>query len=125
MAQLLNPVDIALWNGVPVAENPLTIPLLFDFTAAQSYSIDLEQLRQRGVLSSVQTVFLDNKGGDAPLILTASTTQQTVICPAQSQGYFAVLMAPPLRFTLSCTAGSSQTPVFLMNIEISGAVWKV
>ena len=61
--------DVPVFAALIPREGPKAVPLPFDFTAYASQSVDLLDLQQRGLISAVQAVFVDNSANSAALVI--------------------------------------------------------
>lgn len=117
------------FNGLFPTDLPKVFPIIIDMTATASFpwNIDLGQEQDIGQIGFVQGVYIDNRTGIHPLILTTDLGQ-VIECPSLSQGFFTVFSDQP-RFTLTTSDGTSstmaQTNLFFTNFPVSNATWKV
>lgn len=125
----INPVGLnncQISNQIIPEEGPRSVPLILDFSAADSYDLDLEMYQQLGWFSMLQTIYADmadNLGG-LPLIITVNgQTQQRICVSPQKQGYFAVLCPNPVKLTFACTDTTRIARIQLINVAIAGVVW--
>lgn len=123
------PFNLAALVNVPVCnarvppEGPRCIPFNFDFTAKPSYFVDLTTVEQRNFLTIVQSLYIDNSSNAVPLTVVFNASNQIIIAPPQTQGYYSVLAPQPARFTVKCVGGSINTPLFVINVAITNAIW--
>ena len=103
-------------------EGPKVLPLLLDFTQADTYNLDAESLMDRGFLSMVQTIFIDLKDSTVAFTVTINGTGQIVKAKAHTQGYYPILCPNPVKLQFDCQNGPLMR-VFLINVPIAGAVW--
>lgn len=118
-------VDICVSNLALPREGPKCVPLSFDFTAQSSYAVDFMAIQQRGLIDSVQTLFIDNNAGTTALTVLINQSSQLIIAAPGTQGYYPVLCPNPMRFTFTCTGGTANTQVFALNVPIPSSVWSV
>lgn len=105
---------------------PATIPAKLDFTNVAEIDIDGEQVTSQGKIEYIQGVFVDNADNTDPLVFTMATTGQRIVCPPNSQGYYAIMAPNPPRMTATTTQGANQIfNVFFYNVPIQSAVWSV
>lgn len=112
----------AVSNMTQSSRGPLAVPISPDWTVQQSYLVDLSIQNQFGTIDMVQTLFMDNSQSSAPLYAVNAVSQQTIICPAKSQGYFPFLCPQPSRFTLMSTGGV-RASIECLNFPVQPAVW--
>lgn len=112
-------------NNVIIPKNgPATIPALLDFTDTGEIEIDGELVVMQGQIEYLQGVFIDNADNTDPLSMTMGTTNQRIVCPPQSQGYFAIMVPnPPRIIARSAQSGTKKINVFFYNVPIQSNVW--
>ena len=108
---------------MPVNGRPTSVPFYFDFTAATSFFIDLTSAQWQQKITGVQSVFADNRGGTAPLLITDVGSGQIVGIPPGAQGFVPLLVPQPAQLTVSCANGSAGTTIILLNIPMPCAIW--
>lgn len=114
-------------NMVVPAGGPKCVPVMnVDFSNAAQIMLDGSVIVQQGKIEYLQGVFVDNSSNLNNLSLTMSTTNQVIICPKKSQGYFTIMCPDPPQII----AATSQTanliiPFFFYNVPIQPAVWSV
>lgn len=109
--------------GAPV-EGPLVVPVQCDFSANSGYSIDLSDLFNRKYISQLPMLFIDNSGNTSSVTVTVVDTQQKIVCPPQSQGYFAIFQGYNFKFTAQ-SSGAFVVPMEFMNFPVAPAVWSI
>ena len=104
---------------------PKCVPATLDFSSVGEIIIEGEQLIAMGKMEFLQGVFIDNADNPNPLTLIMSTTGQRVIAPANSQGYYSILVpnSPRIRALTSQGAGRRIQAIFY-NVPIQAQVWK-
>jgi hypothetical protein len=112
-------------NMVVPAGGPKVVPTLVDFSNAASVTLDGQQIVSQGKIEYLQGVFIDNSANVNNLSLLMSTTNQLIICPKKSQGYFSIMVPDPPQIIASTTQANIQIPMFFYNIPIQPAVWSV
>jgi hypothetical protein len=112
----------AVYNGAVPQEGPKVIPYPLVFLSNSSQEIDLTNYHQLGKFSGIQTVFIDNSANAVPFQLVMYATNEKIICPANSQGYFPILLTSTLRLTASMTVAGNIN-LFILNFAIAAAVW--
>jgi hypothetical protein len=110
--------------GVSPKEGPVTIPLNIDFTAQSSYQFDATYIQQKGYVSLLQSIYVDNSLANVPFIMQVATTNQIVKVPAYSEAYIPLPITNKLALNFSSGSGLV-IPVQLMNIAINATVWSV
>lgn len=113
-------IEIQATLGMP-AGGPKCLPIDLDFTATTDYSLDYQNMQQRGFLDMLQTLWVDNYPSSQLLTIYVPSTRQTLRIPAGAQGYFTVLSANPIRLEISKAATEAVTcQVTLMNFPVIG-----
>lgn len=116
--------SVRVGDKPPQLEGNRAVPVNFDFTAVQSYNFDFQMLVQQKKISFVQTVYIDNSLNSQPSYMLIGTTNQLIIAPPLSQGYYNCLISGPAKMTLS-TTGAVIVPVQFMNFEVDALVWYI
>lgn len=111
-------------NMVVPAGGPKCVPVLVDFTAIASVNLDGSQIVNQGKIEYFQGVFIDNSANVNNVSLTMSTTNQQIICPKKSQGYFTI-MVPNVPQMVAATPIGLIIPMFFYNVPIQPDVWSV
>lgn len=102
-------------------EGPRIVELPLDFSAASSYSVNLNTLVQQGKISEVQALFIDNADNTSALTLVIGITNQRVIIPPGSQAYLMLLMGTPTL--VASTTNFAKAKIFALNFPVSNMVW--
>lgn len=115
-------------NQTAPTEGPKTLPLVFDFTKADTYLIDLSSLISGAgggpLISMIQTVYIDASGTDSEVVVTLLGSGQIITAKGRTQGYYNVLVSNPAQLSVQCTDNEmAGLPMQLLNIPIAGAVW--
>ena len=120
--QLPNAFGIA--NVLVPAGGPKCIPIDVDFTAVASVILDGTTIVAQGKIEYLQGVFIDNSANLNNVSLTMSSTNQVIICPKQSQGYFQIMVPDPPQI-IAATPIGIVIPMFFYNVPIQPNVWSV
>lgn len=105
-------------------EGPKCIRADLDFSSEASITIEGLLATTTGTMSYIQGVFIDNQNNDNPVQLQCNVTGQVITCPANSQGYFPLLITNPPRFVASTIAVASlRVKMFFYNVPIQPMVW--
>lgn len=111
-------------NVIVPPGGPKCVPTRCDFSNVASIELDGSQIVQQGKIEYLQGVFIDNSKNLNPLSLTMSTTNQQIICPPKSQGYFSIMVPDPPVITAATTQVNGLViPMFFYNVPIQSAVW--
>lgn len=111
-------------NVVVPAGGPKCVPTNVDFTAVASVMLDGQQIVSQGRIEYLQGVFIDNSANINNISLTMSSTNQVIICPKKSQGYFTIMVPDPPQIVAATPIGII-VPMFFYNVPIQPAVWSV
>lgn len=113
-------------NVVVPAGGPKCVPTNVDFSNTAMVLLDGQQIVQQGKIEYLQGVFIDNSANANKLTLTMSTTGQTIIAPAKSQGYYSIMVPDPPQITAATTQTNGLViPLFFYNVPIQPGVWSV
>lgn len=114
---------LALDNQQIPSEGSKAIVSLFDFTAANQFSLDLQNLQALGNMSMIQTLFIDMSQSDVPMTIVFNGSGQTIVAKGRTQGYYCVLAPNPVKLTATCAGGPLGVVVYFINVPIPGIVW--
>lgn len=117
----LNPTQ-GLYNALIPKEGPRVYPLSLDFSADTSFSLDLLQIVNRGYMSFIQTIFVDNSLNDEAVTITPDIAYQPLKIPPRSQGYLPILVPNQPKLVFS-SSGGVKVVVNLLNIPLPAQVW--
>ena len=121
MANSCNPLSVVA-NAQP-KEGNRTIPALIDWTVASSQVVDLQSQKDQGIFSSLQGVWVDNRGNTNPVLLSLQNSQQVISCPANGQGFFQVISTGSPKVTISSAATTGSTFILFFNFPVVNEVW--
>lgn len=111
-------------NDIICDELPTQLLLTADFSSIDEYTADLSGLVQNGKISAVRSVFFDNARNGAKAIMTIENTNQTLVFPANTQGYLPVVMNTDIRFRLNGTAALNNIlKLTLLNFMVQPFIW--
>lgn len=114
---------ISVTNGTdPCQEGRKSIRILMDFSLGQQYTLDLSQIQSAGMISSAQTLYIDNYDNPDPIIISAGVTLQRIIIPAGAQAYIPILQPNPPIFLIS-TVTPVVIPAQILNFFLPPYVW--
>lgn len=109
--------------GMNLSEmGPLALPYYADLSSATSADIDLSAETQQGFIDFINGVYIDNLDNGSNFSITCGGTNQKVICPANSQGYFSLMVPNPPTF-IAQSGGGVKVPLIFYNIPIFPFVW--
>lgn len=114
---------VGVYNGPIPREGPKTLPVTLQFTmAVQSILVDLTTVMQRGAISAVQAVYIDNSLSSSTTTMVVGGSNQKVIAAAFSQGFYPVIATNPANFTFTNTA-QVNVPIQFLNVPITCITW--
>lgn len=111
-----------IYNGPIPPEGPKCIPIQLDFSAQNSYLLDFTLIQQRGFISELQAVFIDNSLNASPVMLTVNGTNQVVQVGGGTQGIYPIFVPNPPKFTAFSNGGVNVGMQFL-NVPITCVNW--
>lgn len=112
-----------VFNGFAPKKGPRSMHITIDLSVFNPYQFDLSLVIQRDILEWVQAVYIDNSANPAPFSLKALISNQSITCPAFSQGYFPMVVPNAPGFIASSPASSLIIPVEFLNFPVPAAVW--
>lgn len=94
-------------------------PFFYNFaTQGAEQSIDFSQQINQGLLEFISGVYIDNWSNSEDLTLLCGGTNQTITCPANSQGYFPLIVANPPIITVTNGAASGSAKLYFYNVPM-------
>ena len=115
-AQAINVQDVP-------CEGAKAVPVSLDFSMNAAYQLNYSNLQQRGFISFVQTIFVDNSQANAGTItITIGGSNQVIVIRPNTQGYYPILMGNVVTITFSST-GSNKAQFFLLNVPVAPGQW--
>lgn len=116
---------VSVQNQYIPDEGPIAVPLVLDFTVADSYTVNLQQFMATAKMSMVQAVFLDNRQGTTALSISSKETGQVLEIPAGAQAYLPILASNPATLVIAYAGADITLTVFLLNFPVAAEVWGV
>jgi hypothetical protein len=111
-------------NVIVPQGGPKTVPAVLDFTNVATIDIDGQAIIDAHAIEFIQGVFIDNADNAVPFTLIANT-QQRIVCAANSQGFFPLLVQNPPKLTANMAqAAGRKVAVQFYNVPIMTSVWK-
>lgn len=111
-------------NGLIPCEGPKALCYAADFSVATEYDFDLTQQFQQNIFTMLQCIFIDNSDNSSVVEVTVNGTGQTFQAPANSCGFYTLLMTSPPKLVLA-SQGGVVVNVQLLNFYIPPTVWLV
>lgn len=119
-------VRLGTHNMVLPPEGPKVYPFVLDFRTTNSMVIDMIAEIQRGFISFIQGVFVDNSLNVNALNIKADQTQQNIIVPPKSQMYMPMFISDSARLTFTTVqAGDLTVPIDVTNVPVMPYTWKI
>lgn len=109
-------------NGREPNRDPQATQITFDFSANPNWQVTLSMQQARGYTGEPQGMFVDNSGSGQPLTILIQTTNQQIICPAASQGFFPIFAPEPTNI-LASSAGGVKVSIWITNFAVPAFVW--
>jgi hypothetical protein len=114
---------ISTYNALVPREGPKQIPYTLPFNGSgQTITIDLSQTIQLGIISVVQSLYMDLSACSAPVTVNVINAQQSITLPAGYQGFFPVLSSNPAKFAFTSVSNGS-AHVNFVNVPIPADIW--
>jgi hypothetical protein len=115
--------NLALDNQQIPQEGSKASPIRLDFTLADAYDVDIQNIQARGFLSMVQTLFIDMSQTDASMTILINGSLQRIVVKGRTQGYYCVMCPVPTKMLFTCPGGPQDCIVYFINVPIPGHVW--
>lgn len=115
-------VTQAVLNNKFPCDGPQVVNLNLDFSTAIQNIADLTNLVQRGLISDVQALYIDNSQNGNPISVLVNITNQTLTVPAGAQAYLPALTQQP-TYTFTTGAVGDVVRAFALNIPVLPCVW--
>jgi hypothetical protein len=123
-SNILTPANFLPMSNQEVPdEGPKAVPLLINFAAFASYTLDMGNQQQQRYISMIQTLYIDLSAASDDMTVTFPISGQVIHAVKGTQGYYSVLCANPPRMIFANSSGADVVPVFLINVPIAGVVW--
>lgn len=108
-------------NLVPGCEGGEAVRLVLDFTAADQYTIDLQNFQATRKFEGCQAIKVINRTGTSVLVSIPSSGD-SFTAKANTEGWYNVICPNPIKLLFQC-AGGDVIQAFIANVPIPGAVW--
>jgi hypothetical protein len=87
--------------------------------------LDLRQLVLTGYINAIQSLYIDNSLNGQNIVVRSLSVGQNIVCPANCQGYFPILVVPGAEQFGIASTGSVDVPLFFGNVPMPANVWHV
>lgn len=112
-------------NAVIPRGGPKTVRAILDFSNVVEILIDGQQIVSEGRIEYLQGFFVDNSDNNVTISFTMSATNQRIVVPANSQGYYAMLIPnDPKIIARMAQQNGRRVEVFFYNVPIQSHEWK-
>ena len=104
-------------------EGPRTCAVYVPFTATDTqFEIDFTLVQQRGFMSQVCMIFVDNSDNASPITLEAGVIGYSLTIPANSQAYLPFFIVQNAQAIVS-SVGAVTVVIQFINVPIPALVW--
>lgn len=112
-------------NAIIPRGGPKVVRAVLDFSNVGEILIDGQQIVSEGNIEYLQGFFVDNADNNVAISFTMSATNQRIVVPANTQGYYSLLIPnePKIIARMPQTNGR-RVEVFFYNVPIQSADWK-
>jgi len=112
-------------NAIIPRGGPKVVRAVLDFSNVGEILIDGQQIVSEGNIEYLQGFFVDNADNNVAISFTMSATNQRIVVPANTQGYYSLLIPnePKIISKMPQTNGR-RVEVFFYNVPIQSADWK-
>lgn len=117
-------LPVPIFNAMVPKNGPQEIPLVFDLTAVQSYTVDLSNVQAQGKFEFIQGAYVDNSLNAQKLFLVCGGTGHSVTIPPNSQGFVPLFFSQNPVLQVS-TTGAVAVPIKLYNVPMPAIIWSV
>lgn len=114
--------QVGIYNGPIPREGPKCIPVALAFATNNTYTIDFTLLWNRGAITELQAVYIDNSLNGSPVSLNVNGSNQTITAPPQSQGIYPIFCPNPPKFTAQ-SAGGVNVGMQFLNVPVTCLTW--
>ena len=117
-------LGVSFGPSVVPPEGARVASAMFDFTTGAILNFN-QAFDQLG-MSMVQTLFVDNRNNASASTFQMVGSNQFIMCPAFTQGFFPVLVMGNQSLTvIGTSAGVVQVPVMILNTFVDPMLWTV
>lgn len=122
----LSPTGITrIFNQAIACDDPKTIRAVLDFDGVDQWDVSLESQQQDNVFTGLQSIYVDASALTDRLIILVSGSNQRIIVPENTQGFYPVLAPnPPVFQFLNDGAGNiGIARVHFLNVPMPIGQW--
>lgn len=121
-------------NITPLAPQPLSLGEMpcekredfkfrIDFSLGLEADIDFSTFYNQGTIKSLQSLYVNNKGNAAELVIVMNGTTQSITIPPQAQAYIPILNANPPTLKITCTNAAAVIFLHALNFFVPPYMW--
>lgn len=112
-------------NAIIPKGGPKVVRAILDFSAASEILIDGQQIVSQGQIEYLQGFYVDNASNPVAITFVMSVTNQRIIVPANTQGYYSMLIPndPKIVATMP-QLNNRRVECFFYNVPIQSQNWK-
>lgn len=122
----LSPTAVSrVFNSAIACDDPKTIRAVLDFDGTDVWEVSLEQQQQDNIFTGLQSIYVDASALTDRLIITVEGSNQRIIVPEATQGFYPVLAPNPPVFTFgNDNAGNiGVARVHFLNVPMPVGQW--
>lgn len=116
--------QVPIFNDKIDPAGPIALPINFDFSTNDTYFVDGAQIGHLAFITFIQTIWVDMTAAVNPMTVSPRGSQQKIVVPVGTQGYYPILCNQPwgIDFTSTHSSGSI-VKVILFNNPIAPGNW--
>jgi hypothetical protein len=99
-------------------EGPQAIPVNLDLSVDINQEIDVTQLTGNGQISFVSGMWADNLDNAHDVTMICNGSNQRILIPASSQGWYVLLATNPPVFNVSQAATGAELRLIFVNFPV-------
>lgn len=113
-------------NAIIPRGGPKVVRAILDFSNEAEILIDGQQIVSQGQIEYLQGFFVDNADNTDSVTFVMSATNQRIVVPANSQGYYTLLVPNDPKITASTPQVNGRiVECFFYNVPIQSHNWNV
>ena len=125
---------MATQNITPLAPQPLSLGEMpcekredfkfrLDFSLGLEVDIDFSTFYNQGTIKSLQSLYVNNKGNTAEVVIVMNGTTQSITVPPNAQAYLPILNANPPTLKITCTNAAGICFIHALNFFVPPYMW--
>lgn len=116
-------VQTPIFNQMVPDEGAKSVRATCDWENVDEYTVDLTDAMQRGIIRSVQSLYIDNRDNSNAVTIQTTGSQQRITFPGLCQGYVPILLPVPGIFTVASTSSATKTFIHCLNVPMYPYIW--